>query len=446
MIRTRVLPSINVRAGLLFWAASALSGCSDWFGDSEAARIPGERLAVLEDRGQLAPDPEIANLAFVLPSQALDTWPQEGGSPTHDPQRLAGSGALNVAWSTDIGSGSDSESRLLVQPVVGDGRIYTLDTEGTLTALGTSGGTLWETDILPEDEDEGELGGGIAFADDTLFVTTGAAEAMAMEPANGTVIWRVSLPGPSRSAPTVAGGRVFAVTADNRTIVLDASTGSRLWSHSGTSEDAGLLGAASPAVAGSVVIVPYTSGEIYAMRVENGRVLWSDRLAAPRSTAAIARIAHIRARPILSGDRLFAVSHSGRTAAIDMRTGARVWEQTAGGATSPWLAGDLLFLVTSSAQAVALSAEDGRVRWVTDLPAYEDPEDREDPIDWVGPILVGERLIIASSTGTVMALAPENGSVVGEIQLTSAPIRIEPMAAGGTVYILADDARLYALR
>lgn len=445
MIAPGMVSAVIVRAGLMIGATGVLAAC-DWFGDSEVSRIPGERLAVFDDGGQLVPDPEIAGQPFVLPAQALDGWPQEGGNPRHDPQRLDGSGALNVAWSADIGSGSDSESRLLVQPVIGDGRIYTLDTEGILTALGTSGGVLWETDVLPEEEDEGELGGGIAFAGDTLFVTTGAAEAMALEPANGTVIWRVSLPGPSRSAPTVVDGRVFAVTADNRTIALDASTGQRLWSHSGTSEDAGLLGAASPAVDGSVVIVPYTSGEVYAMRVENGRVLWSDRLAAPRSTAAIARIAHIRARPIISGDRLFAVSHSGRTAAIDMRTGARVWEQMAGGATSPWLAGDLLFLVTNNARAVALSATDGRVRWVTELPAYEDPEDREDPIDWVGPILVGDRLIIASSTGSVVALSPQDGAVLDERDIASSPIRIEPMAAGGTVYILADDARLYALR
>jgi outer membrane protein assembly factor BamB len=194
------------------------------------------------------------------------------------------------------------------------------------------------------------------------------------------------------------------------------------------------------------VVVPYTSGEVYAMRVENGRVLWSDRLVAPRSTDAIARIAHIRARPIISGDRIYVVSHSGRSAAVDMRTGARVWQQVAGGATSPWLAGEWLFVVTDHAQVVALSAVDGRVRWATQRAAFADPEDREEPIEWVGPILVGDRLLVAGSNGEAIALSPDTGQVLDQRELADAPIRIEPMAAGGTVYILADDATLYALR
>lgn len=427
--------------------ALGLAGCSSWFEDEPVSRVSGERIPVLSSSEGLTPDPEVVARPFVLPAQTFDGWPQEGGVPTHDPQRLAGSGGIGTVWSTSIGSGSSSSSRLLVQPVVGGGRIYTLDTEGVLAAFSVNGGQLlWEVDVLPEEEDEGELGGGIAFADDTLYVTTGAAEALALEPANGAVVWRAPLPGPSRSAPTVDGGRVFAVTADNRTVALDAATGERLWSHSGSTDEAGILGAASPAVSGSEVVVPYTSGEVYAMRVENGRVLWSDRLVAPRATAAIARIAHIRARPIISGGRVFVVSHSGRSAALDMRTGARVWQQEAGGGTSPWLAGDWLFLVTSRAQAVALSAADGRVRWATQLPAYEDPEDREDPIDWVGPVLFGDRLIVAGSNGEVVALSPDTGEVLARRELTSAPIRIEPLAAGGTLYILADNGTLHALR
>ena len=56
-------------------------------------------------------------------------------------------------------------------------------------------------------------------------------------------------------------------------------TASRLWSHNGIPETAGLLGGASPAVEGEIVIVAYTSGELFALRVENGRAVWSDNLA-----------------------------------------------------------------------------------------------------------------------------------------------------------------------
>ena len=35
---------------------------------------------------------------------------------------------------------------------------------------------------------------------------------------------------------------------------------------------AGVLSAASPAVSGDTVVVPYSSGELFALRAENGRV------------------------------------------------------------------------------------------------------------------------------------------------------------------------------
>src|SRR5690606_4755356 len=136
---------------------------------------------------------------------------------------------------------------------------------------------------------------------------------------------------PVRAAPTVEGGRVFVVGIDNQLTALDARTGEVLWTHAGIIEDAGLLGGASPAAEAGVVIAPYSSGEIFALRAETGRQLWSDSLAAIRRVGALASLADIRGLPVIDRDIVVATSHSGRTAGIDLRTGARIWEQDIGG-------------------------------------------------------------------------------------------------------------------
>ncbi len=71
-------------------------------------------------------------------------------------------------------------------------------------------------------------------------------------------------------------GRLFAVTIDNQTYALNAASGEVLWSHRGINETAGLMSSASPAVTGDTVIVPYSSGEIYALSVTDGKEIWSD--------------------------------------------------------------------------------------------------------------------------------------------------------------------------
>src|SRR5205823_6864650 len=129
---------------------------------------------------------------------------------------------------------------------------------------------------------------------DRLYVATGYAQVLALDPADGKVIWRQNVASPIHTPPTVADGRVFAVTVDNELNALAVADGKRLWSHNGIPETAGLLGGASPAVEGEVVVAAYSSGELFALRVENGRSIWSENLASARAANAVAGLADIR--------------------------------------------------------------------------------------------------------------------------------------------------------
>ena len=79
-------------------------------------------------------------------------------------------------------------------------------------------------------------------------------------------------------------------------------------------------------------------------------------------------LADIRGRPVIDRGRVFAVSHSGRMAAIDLRTGDRVWEQEIGSSHSPWVAGDYVFVLANDNELVCLTRDEGKVRWVRQLP------------------------------------------------------------------------------
>ena len=120
----------------------------------------------------------------------------------------------------------------------------------------------------------------------------------------------------------------------------------------------------APAGIDGAVIVPYSSGEVFALRSSDGRPAWSDNLAAVRRVDAASSLADIRALPVTDGALVYAISHSGRTVAIDMRTGARAWERNVGGVQTPWIAGPWLFMVSNETQVLALSRREGKVRGV----------------------------------------------------------------------------------
>jgi len=430
-------------------AAAFLGGCElpAWMGESEAPPLPGDRISVLSLQASLEPDPGISDLAVRLPPPWRNVaWPQAGGFPSHAMHHLEVGERLAKAWSRDIGRGDDDEHRLLAQPVIADGRVFTMDSVANVRAFAAADGQpLWERDLTADGEDRGAIGGGVAYADGTVYASTGYGFIYALAASSGEELWRQNVNLPIRGAPTVSGGRVFAITYDNQLQVLSSDDGRVLWTHSGLPEETGLIGSPSPAVADNVVVVPYTSGELFALRVENGRVLWSDQLIRSVRLTPLSALSEIRGGPVIDRDMVTAISHSGRLVAVDLRTGQRRWDRDIEGIETPWVAGDFIYLVTLQAELVCLSRSGGRIRWVTPLQRYEDPDDRDGPIHWSGPVLVSDRLILTGSHGQAVAVSPYTGRLLGQIELSD-DTSLPPVVADGTVYVLTKDADLVAYR
>lgn len=443
---TRIAAAVGIVA--LLGACSAVGDTyDDLFSGSPEVILPGQRIAILNlDRG-LRPDPAVADLPVQLSEPYVNkTWTHSGGNPEHAMYHLALGDSPQKVWSGDIGEGSGDDQRLLAQPLVVNGVVYTMDSLSTVSAYNAArGGLLWRSDLEPEDEDDGYFGGGIAYDSGRIYVTTGFARVFSLDAETGAVIWQQSVLAPMRAAPTAANGRVFVVTLDNQTVALSAENGEQLWRHSGLQEATGLVGGASPAVSGSTVIVPYSSGEIIGLLAENGRILWSDSLSSVTRVDPLGDIAHIRGAPVIDRGVVFAISHSGRMVAVDLRRGVRAWEAELGGIEMPWVGGEFIFVLTNDAQLVCLTRREGRIRWVRPLPRFSKPEKQEDPIHWAGPVLAGDRLIIAGSNRQALSISPYSGDVLGVIELPDS-VFLAPVVADNSLYFLTEGGSLVALR
>jgi outer membrane protein assembly factor BamB len=437
---------LSLTAALLL-AAGCDTLNSTFFGAAEDDPLEGERIAVLHRADGVEPDPALAGMPLQLPDAVeVAEWPQAGGDPTHAMGNLALEAPLTRAWTADLGAGEDDGRQILSTPVVAAGHVYAMDAGAGVSAfdLGT-GRRVWRVDLEPEDEDDGYFGGGVAFEDGRLFVTTGFARVYALDPATGATVWEARAPAPMRAAPTVADGRVFAVTLDNQLMALSAENGRELWTHSGLTEATGIVGGASPAVAGSIVIAPYSSGELFAIRAENGRVLWSESLSPVERLSSIATLSDIAGRPVIDRDLVVASSHGGRSVAIELRRGAPAWEINAGGQADPWVAGDAVFMLTGDARMLAITRTEGRVRWAQQLARFKNEEERTGPISWAGPVLAGGLLYVVNSLGQMLALSTEDGSVSASYDLPAGS-RVAPVVASGTLLVVTQAGQLVAYR
>lgn len=438
------------RLVLMTATCGLLSGCglgiADWFTAAPANKLPGKRIAILSHTNALDVEPATQGDIIVPPAERLTEWPQEGGYPSHSMQNKALSEHPQRVWTVHLDEGGDKRRAFVSQPIVAMDKVYAIDSLSILTAFNLSDGErLWRIDLGPDDAGGGSFGGGAAYDEGKLYVTTGYAQIVALNAETGAELWRKPLPAPVRGAPTVKNGRLVMVTVDNETLALSAEDGHQLWRHSGISEVASLVGAPSPAIEGNTVIVPYTSGEIFALRIENGTVEWSDVLASVKRTDQVAELSDIGGLPVIDRGHVYAAGNSDVFAALDLRSGRRLWDKDVGATHTPWVAGEYIYLITNNQQLACFEARTGHVRWVHQLRAWEDEEAKENRISWTGPIMAGGRLLVTSSYGDMVMVAPTTGEVISTEELPDG-VNIPPVISSDTMLLLTEDGFLIAYR
>jgi len=202
-------------------SAVLLSGCStldainpfdksDADKRAEQGEVGGDdqRISILELSETLTVAAPTAPENILLPDPYVNTdWPQAGGNVQHAVQHTGASGPLDKAWTIDIGEGSGRKGRIVAPPVIADGVIYTVDAnykvsafnEATTEKLWTykveavqrSSTRVGKTSLIDrikdpltftdgDGSDKEGVGGGVAFANGVVFVTTGLGQIVAL--------------------------------------------------------------------------------------------------------------------------------------------------------------------------------------------------------------------------------------------------------------------------
>lgn len=437
-------------------AAVALSACStvgrmtDAINPFDDGNAPTQtapedgRISILAFEQQLTPDPSLASRTITTPpAVTLADWSQPGGTADNSPTNASGTAVLEQSWRASLGAGSDDRVQIAAPPVIADGRLFFIDSDQRVIAVDArNGDRIWTEQLRPEDgRDRVARGGGVAVAGGRVFVTTGFGFIAALDASNGNEVWRTQAGAPFHSAPTVVGGRVFAITNDSELVAFDAGTGAVAWNYQAIAEPARILSAPSVAVDNDTVVAPFASGEVVALLSANGRRLWSDSLSRSGRLTSLSAINDIAGRPVIDNGVVYAASHSGVLAAIDLRSGQRVWARAFASTQTPWIAGDVLYAVSVDGELAAFDRATGNIYWVQQLRRYEDEDDRQGRVAWTGPIMVGGRLVLANSVGDVIAVAPQSGQTLGTAEVRQ-PVFIPPVTANGQIYVVTDEARL----
>ncbi len=431
-------------------ATGVLAGC----GDREII-LPGERLGVREvlQDGQAAETTatENATVAANLPAASNNAnWPQSHVSPSARTTHAALSSNLTPVWSTSIGQGDKRRARIITDPVVADGRVFTIDSAGRVTATSTAGETLWSYSLVPLRDDASEsLAGGLAVDNGRLYVTSGFGTVSALDASTGREIWTQRVQATATGAPTVFGGLVYVIAGDSTAWAIETEDGRVRWQSDGLGDVGNVAGAAPPAVNNTHVVFAFGSGAVQGAFRQGGLNLWSADIVGARRGFAISLVDDITGYPVIDGTNVYAGNHSGRVVALNVNSGERLWTARHGAMDPVWPAGNSVYFVSDLNELVRLDATTGEQIWAVDLPGYEPvrrPQRRRDAaFANHGPILAGGRLIVASSDGFLRSFDPASGELVSRTEIRGGATT-RPVVANGTLYVVSTTGVLHAYR
>jgi outer membrane protein assembly factor BamB len=423
---------------------AALAACS-----TPKPKIPGIQIPVLPEAEGLVADVDAPAVNLPAPVSPA-SWPQLLGGPDHAPGNVAGPTGFKQNWRVKIGEPGGYRQPLAAPPIAVGGVVFAMDSDGTVSAFSASSGARkWRTVTRPKHVTVVNIGGGIGYDATTgqgiVYASTGYCELLAIDADSGKIIWRQPLDFPARSAPTIAGGIVAVTIQNDLLLTFDPASGTPGWRFSGriTSSTTSVALAGAPAIDSGIVVAGFSSGTLAALDANSGTPVWEQSMASSFGQASDLDFSDIVGAPVIANGVVYAASLGESILAIDLRSGAKVWERDASGTEALCPVGDFVFVLDTTETLAAIHADDGLVTWAVDLPLYNKPKKKKGPKTWNGPVMVNSQLLLTSTVGDLIMVDPATGAI-SSTQKLGRPADLPPIAIGGSLLVLTRDATLTA--
>jgi len=399
-----------------------LFSCS-YFEDEKEIELPGKRQNVfdVEERTILKANKKIK---LDLPKN-IKSWPQQHQNLRNHLFHLESSNSITFKKRIELGDITFGKFNHIVEPVIKSEVIFFVTDDFFLNAMDSKNEKiLWSTRLKEEKEESLSFVGGLALSDSNIIVTTGLGNIYSVNLRNGNVLWKKKFIGQFSRPPSIKKNKILTVSDDNQLLCLELNSGDILWTHTGSIEEVSIIGGSKPAIGDGIIVVSYSSGEIFALKDNNGEIMWFDDI---NSGNFFNRniINDIQSPVTILDKKAYVSTFSDNFIVYNLTNGKKLWNLKFSSLNPFVISGDVIYTIDISGRLLCLEKDGGRLVWAVQLQQINDGEE----VIWRGPLLSSNKLILVSSTGSVISLSPFTGHVLSKLKYSEefvlSPIQVE---------------------
>ena len=334
---------------------------------------------------------------------------------------------LTRAWQRKFGNGQ-GRGWLMLRPVFEQNSIYVASQSGEVAAVRPTGQLIWRQMLNMR------ITGGVAADDQLVVVGTQSGDLVALDRNSGKQLWKKEISGVLLSSPTLATNVVIAQSI-NGIITLFDRKGMLIWQKRVAVPDLLLRGASSPVVHFDKILTGLASGDLFAWDKQSGREIWATTVTLPEGQSELDRMVDIDAPLLVSGDIVYVVSYQGNLQALNIQTGQLLWSRKESSYQGIAEHDASLFVSTASGEVAAINRYNGGSLWQQNSLRHRF---LSAPAIWKSYLIVGDAL------GYLHVLSQKDGAVVGRCEVPSG-VRVPPLIVGDQAIVYTNTGNLIAL-
>ena len=339
--------------------------------------------------------------------------------------------SLNVIriWSESTGDGTD-EQYLKMTPVIAQQRVYVASADGKITALdATNGDRIWSRKLKVN------ITSGLGYGENTVLVGTGEGDVIAFDSGSGNEQWRTKVSSEILSPPQKSDNVVVVRTLDGKVFGLSGDNGTQLWIYDRTVPALSLRGTSTPVISGSIVVAGFDAGRLAGLELHSGKLIWETAIADPRGRSELERMVDIDSEPLIVEGVIYVATFQGQLAAIHLDTGRLLWSREISSYAGFSADGSYIYITDDNSHISAIDRFSGTTIW---------KQEKLHARAVTAPASIGNYIVVGDLEGYLHWMRKSDGRFVQRNQLSDERIIAPPIPAGKILYAFCTDGILAA--